>query len=65
MCDCTFWDERGQRLTRQPVGPLVDTATNTAVMSANRVESGVSAQYAVRSGVQIRAQTLFGYFVPN
>ena len=40
MCDDTFWDERGGGLTRQPVGPLVDTATIKAVMSTNRVESG-------------------------
>ena len=32
--------KRGGGLTRQPVGPLVGTATMTAVMSANRVDLG-------------------------
>ena len=39
-CDCMFWNETGGGLTRQPVGPLVGTATMTAVMSANRMDSG-------------------------
>ena len=39
MCRCKFWDKRGG-LTRQSVGPLVDTPTITTVMSTNRVESG-------------------------
>ena len=37
--DCTFWDERGRRLTRQPVFPLVDAATTSIVMSKARVGS--------------------------
>ena len=60
MCDCTFWDERGGGLTRQPVGPLAGTAIITIAMSANRLELGRFAQDSVRSGVHIRAQTLFG-----
>ena len=40
LCDCTFSDSRGGGHTGQPVGPLVDTATTTTVMSTNRVESG-------------------------
>ena len=39
-CDFTFWGEKGGRLTGQPVGPQVDTATITTVMSKNSVESG-------------------------
>ena len=39
LCHYTFWDERGGGLTRQPVGPLADTATITTVMSTHRVES--------------------------
>ena len=27
MCDCTFWDERGEGLNRRPVDPLADTVT--------------------------------------
>ena len=38
-CDCTFYDERGEGFTRQPVGPLADTSTMTTVMSTNRVDS--------------------------
>ena len=34
-----FWDERGGGLTRQRVGPFVDTATVATVMSTNRVDS--------------------------
>ena len=37
-CDCMFQDERGGGLTRQPVGPSVDTAIMT-VLSTNRVDS--------------------------
>ena len=39
-CDCMFWSERGGGLTRQPVGPSVDTAIMTAVLSTNHVGSG-------------------------
>ncbi|CAM9596960.1 unnamed protein product [Ascophyllum nodosum] len=39
LCGCTVWDEKGGRLTRQPVGPLVDTVTITTVMSTNHVKS--------------------------
>ena len=39
-CDCMFWENRGGGLNRQPVGSPVDTATMTAVMSANRVDLG-------------------------
>ena len=37
-CDCMFWGERGG-YTRQPVGPSVDTATLTTVLSTDRVDS--------------------------
>ena len=56
-CDCMFWDDRGGRLTGQPLGPLVGTATMTAMVSANRD--------VVRSGVHTQAQILFGYFVSD
>ena len=39
MCDCTFWDEKGGGIIRQPVSTLADAATITTVMSANRVNS--------------------------
>ena len=39
-CDCTFWDERGGRLSRRPVGSLVDAAAITIAMSKYRLESG-------------------------
>ena len=38
-CDCMFWGERGGGLTRQPVGPEVDTATITTVLSTTCVNS--------------------------
>ena len=38
-CDCIFWGERGGGYTRQPVGPSVDTATMTTVLSTDRVDS--------------------------
>ena len=38
-CDCMFWGERGGGCTRQPVGPSVDTATMTTVLSTNHVDS--------------------------
>ena len=38
-CDCMFWGERGGGCTRQPVGPSVDTAIVTTVLSTNRVGS--------------------------
>ena len=37
-CDCMFSDERGGGLA--PVGPRVDTATITTILSTNRVDSG-------------------------
>ena len=40
LCNCMFSDERGGGLTGQPFGPLVDTATMTVMMSANRVDLG-------------------------
>ena len=62
-----FWDERGGGLTGQPVGPQVDTESiTTTVLSTNRVDSRrFIAQDVRRSGVRIRAQTLFGYFVSD
>ena len=38
-CDCVFWGERGGGRTRQPVGPSVDKAIMTTVLSTNRVDS--------------------------
>ena len=38
-CDCMFWGERGGVYTRQPVGPSVDAAIMTTVLSTNRVDS--------------------------
>ena len=38
-CDCMFRGERGGGYTRQPVGPSVDTAIMTTVLSTNRVDS--------------------------
>ena len=38
-CDCMFWGERGGGYTRQPMGPPVDTAIMTTVLSTNRVDS--------------------------
>ena len=38
-CDCMFQGERGEGLTRQSVGPSVDTAIMTTVLSTNRVDS--------------------------
>ena len=60
-CDCMFWENSGEGLTTQPVG----TATMTTVMSTNRMDLEVLAQDVGRSGVHTRAQTLFGYFVPD
>ena len=37
--DCMFWGERGGGYTRQPVGPSVNTAIMTTVLSTNRVDS--------------------------
>ena len=37
--DCVFWGERGGGYTRQPVGPSVDTAIMTTVLSTDRVDS--------------------------
>ena len=39
-CDCMFWEKRGGGLTRQPMGPPVETATMMAAMSANGVDLG-------------------------
>ena len=38
-CGCMFWGERGEGHTRQPVGPSVDKAIMTTVLSTNRVDS--------------------------
>ena len=38
-CGCMFWRERGGGHTRQPVGPSVDAAIMTTVLSTNRVDS--------------------------
>ena len=38
-CDCLFWGERGGGHTRQPVGPSVNKAIMTTVLSTNRVDS--------------------------
>ena len=38
-CGCMFWGERGGGHTRQPVGPSVDAAIMTTVLSINRVDS--------------------------
>ena len=38
-CDCMFRGERGGRHTRQPVGPSVDTAIMTTVLSTTREDS--------------------------
>ena len=38
-CDYMFWNEGGGELTGQSVGPLVATATITAIRSTNRVHS--------------------------
>ena len=38
-CGCMFWGERGGGHTRQPVGPSVDAAIMTTVLSTNRVDS--------------------------
>ena len=38
-CGCMFWGERGGGHTRQPVGPTVDAAIMTTVLSTNRVDS--------------------------
>ena len=37
-CDCMFRGEREGGYTRQPVGPCVDTAIMTTVLSTNRVD---------------------------
>ena len=38
-CGCMFWGERGGGHTRQAVGPSVDAAIMTTVLSTNRVDS--------------------------
>ena len=40
LCGCTFWNDNGGRLSRQPVGPLVDTSTIITVTNTNRMDSG-------------------------
>ena len=60
-CDCMSWENSGGGLTTQPVS----TATMTTVTSANRGDWRVLAHDVGRSGVHTRAQTLFGYFVPD
>ena len=38
-CDCTFWDCRGEVLTRQPMGPPVNTAAIITATSINHEDS--------------------------
>ena len=38
-CGCMFWGKRRGGHTRQPVGPSVDAAIMTTVLSTNRVDS--------------------------
>ena len=38
-CDCMFWDKRGGGFTGQPMGPKMDTANITTVLSTNHVDS--------------------------
>ena len=64
-CDCMFWDDRGGGLTGQPMGPQVDTANIRTVLSQITWIREVLAREVGRSGVHIRAQTLFGYFVSD
>ena len=39
LCGCMFWDDRGEGLTGQPMGPQVDTANIRTVLSTNHVDS--------------------------
>ena len=65
--DCTFGGCRGGVLTigRQLLGPPVSTAAITTATGINHVDSGSLAHDAVRSGVHIRAQTVFQSFVSD
>ena len=38
-CDCMFWDDKGGRLTGQPMGPHVDTANIRTVLNTKHVDS--------------------------
>ena len=40
LCDCTVWDYRGEGLTRQSMGPPVNTAATTTATGINHVNSG-------------------------
>ena len=53
-CDCIFWGERGGELTRQLVGPSVDTAIMTTVLSINHVDSR---SFSSRGGTFRRTHT--------
>ena len=64
-CGCMFWGERGGGHTRQPVGPSVDAAIMTTVLSTNRVDSR---SFSSRNCAFRRTHTstaLFGYFVSD
>ena len=65
LCDCMFYDQSGGGLTGQPVGPQVNMATIRTVLSTHRVNSRSLDQDIGRSGVHIRAKTVFGYFVSD
>ena len=53
-CDCMFRGERGGGCTSQSMGPSVDTAIMTTVLSTNRVDSR---RFSSRSCAFRRAQT--------
>ena len=38
-CGCMFWDDRGEGLAGQPMGPQVDTANIKTILSTNHVDS--------------------------
>ena len=38
-CDSMFWNDRGEGLTGQPMGPQVDTANIRTVLNTNDVDS--------------------------
>ena len=60
-CDCMFWENSGGGLTTQPVG----TATMTTIRAQIVWTWRVLAHDVGRSSEHTRAQTLFGYFVPD
>ena len=57
-CDCMLWDDRRGRLTGQPLGLLVGTATMTAAVMGAKVAwtCGVLVHDVVRSGVHTRGR---------